>query len=331
VVDLATDYMGLRLRNPLVAAACPISQTVAGIRRLADSGVAAVVVFSLFEEQLRPAGDAGAAQRAGAGGSPAYLPPVAESLRPQEYLRLLEQAAAAVDIPIIGSLNGVTPGGWARYAQSMQQAGASAIELNMYWLPGSAQMSGPAAGQRHVEVLARVKEAVTVPVAVKLSPHLVPAGEVALSLDAAGVDGLVLFNRFLQPDIDPDTLTVVPTLDLSAPAEGRLPRTWIALLRNRVHASLAGTTGVEDSADVVKYLLAGADVVMTASALLRHGPEHAGRLLQGVAEWMAVKEFESVSAMRGLLSVPPGADDSATVRTGYVNVLETAKFSYSRW
>jgi dihydroorotate dehydrogenase (fumarate) len=213
----------------------------------------------------------------------------------------------------------------------MQDAGASAIELNIGWMPGDPQQSGRDVEQRHVEVLSQVKAAVTVPVAVKLSPYVGSVGEVALRLDAAGADGLVLFNRFLQPDIDPDTLTVVPTLELSSPAEGRLPRTWIALLRNRVRASLAATTGVEGPADVVKYLLAGADVVMTASALLRHGPEHVDTLLCGLAEWMASKEFDSVSSVRGMLSVPADSDQAAYGRAGYVNVLETAKFSYSRW
>jgi dihydroorotate dehydrogenase (fumarate) len=320
VPDLVTDYLGLRLRNPLVAAASPLSQTVDGVRRLADAGLAAVVVYSLFEEQLRDA----------AAGS-AYPPGDVEHLSPREYLGLLERASSAVDLPVIGSLNGVTVGGWwGRYARAMQEAGASAIELNVPWMPGPRLSEGDVE-QRHVDVLAQVKDVVTVPVAVKLSPYAIASGDVVLRLDAAGADGLVLFNRYLQPDIDPDTVTVVPTLELSSPAEGRLPRTWIALLRRRVRASLAATTGVESSADVVKNLLAGADVVMTASALLRHGVEHAGTLLAGLTEWMAGKQFDSVGSFRGLLSVPPDADRAAHLRAGYVDVLETAKFSYSRW
>jgi dihydroorotate dehydrogenase (fumarate) len=311
-MDLATDYLGLRLRNPLVASSSPLSQTVDGIRRLADAGIAAVVVFSLFEEQLR--------DRA-----------VAENTSPREYLTLLARATAAVDMPVIGSLNGVTPGGWVRYARAMQEAGASAIELNVYNVPGDPRLSGRDIEQRHVDVLTQVKAAVTVPVAVKLSPYFSSAGEVAVRLAEAGADGLVLFNRFLQPDIDPDTVTVVPTLELSSPAEGRLPRTWIALLRRRVSVSLAATTGVDGSADVVKYLLAGADVVMTASALLRHGVDNVGTLLDGLTEWMGWKGFDSVGAVRGILSVPPDSDEAGYARAGYVNVLETAKFSYSRW
>ena len=186
----------------------------------------------------------------------------------------------------------------------MQDAGAAAIELNIYYLPGDPHISGRDVEQRHLEVLSLVKDAVTVPVAVKLSPHFSSTGEIALALDQAGADGLVLFNRFLQPDIDPETLTVVPTVGLSNPAEGLLPRIWIALLHGRVRASLAATTGVESPADVAKYLLAGADVVMSTSALLRHGPEHATTLLNGLTAWMTRKGFASIQDVRGMLAVP---------------------------
>ena len=217
---------------------------------------------------------------------------------------------------MIGSLNGVTPGGWADYARAMQDAGAAAIELNIYYLPGDPRISGRDVEQRHVDVLTRVKDAVSVPVAVKLSPYFSSTGEMALRLDEAGADALVLFNRFLQPDIDPETLAVVRQIRLSSPAEARLPRTWIALLHGRVRASLAATTGVETSADVAKYLLAGADVVMTASALLRHGPEHATVLLDGLSDWMARKEFAAVDELRGMLAVPPGTDEAALRASG---------------
>ena len=181
-------------------------------------------------------------------------------------------------MPVIASLNCVTPTGWSGYAREMQDAGAAAVELNIYSLPGDPQISGRDIEQRHLDVLEGVKDAVTVPVAVKLSPYLSSIGEVALRLDGAGANALVLFNRFLQPDIDPELLAIVPSVNLSAPAEGRLPRTWIALLRGRVSASLAATTGVEVPADVARYLLAGADVVMTTSALLRHGPQYADNI-----------------------------------------------------
>jgi dihydroorotate dehydrogenase (fumarate) len=336
-MDLSTAYMGLALRNPLVASASPLSQTVDGVRRLADAGVGAVVLYSLFEEQLRREA-AENARLADAGTesfaeSLSYFPAAAdEEDGSRPYLSLLERAAAAVDVPVIGSLNGVTPSGWADYGRAMQDAGAAAIELNIYYLPGDPHISGRDVEQRHVDVLTRVRDAVSVPVAVKLSPHFSSTGEMALRLDEAGADALVLFNRFLQPDIDADTLSVVPQFGLSRPAEARLPRTWIALLYGRVRASLAATTGVETSADVAEFLLAGADVVMTASALLRHGPEYATVLLDGLSEWMAWKEFATVDEVRGMLAVPADTDETAYERAGYVAALRDAnKGFYGPW
>ena len=335
-MDLSTDYMGLALRNPLVASASPMSQTVDRVRRLADAGVGAVVLFSLFEEQLlREA--ALNAQLADAGTesfpeSLSYFPAAAEQEPgPRRYLSLLERAVAAVDVPVIGSLNGVTPGGWADYARAMQDAGAAAIELNIYYIPGDPHITGREVEQRHIDILSRVKDAVTVPVAVKLSPYFSSAGEMALRLDEAGADGLVLFNRFLQPDIDPETLAVVPAVDLSSPAEARVPRTWISILCQRVRASLAATTGVEGPADVAKYLLAGADVVMTASSLIRHGPGHATVLLDGLADWMARKGYASVDDVRGLLAVPAGTDQAAYERAGYVRAMRDANGAHRPW
>ena len=333
-MDLATSYLGLSLRNPLVASASPLSNTVDGVRRLADAGVGAVVLYSLFEEQVRRE-MAENARLAEAGTevfaeSLSYFPAkveedsAAEDAVPRRYLSLLERAAAAVDVPVIGSLNGVTPGGWTSYARAIQDAGAAAIELNIYYIPGDPRTTGRDVEQRHVDILCRVKDAVTVPVAVKLSPYFSSAGEMALRLDEAGADGLVLFNRFLQPDIDPETLAVVPAVDLSSPAEARVPRTWISILCQRVRASLAATTGVEGPADVAKYLLAGADVVMTASSLIRHGPGHATVLLDGLADWMARKGYASVDDVRGLLAVPADTDQAAYERAGYVRAMRDA-------
>jgi dihydroorotate dehydrogenase (fumarate) len=336
-MKLSTDYMGLALRNPLVASPSPLSNTVDGVRRLADAGVGAVVLHSLFEEQmLREAAynarlvDAGTESFAE---SLSYFPAAAEEAPgPHRYLSLLERAAAAVDVPVIASLNGVTPGSWANYAQAMENAGAAAIELNVYDVPGDLHISGRDVEERHIDVLTRVKKAVAVPIAVKLSPYFSSTGEMALRLDEAGADGLVLFNRFLQPDIDTETLTLGPAVSLSSPAEARLPRTWIALLCGRVQAALAATTGVEDAGDVAKYLLAGADVVMTASALLRHGPEHATVLLDGLSDWMARKEFAAVDEFRGLLSVPPDGDQVGHERAGYVSAMRAANSSvYGSW
>ena len=289
--------------QPLVASASPLSQTVEGIRRLADAGIGAVVLYSQFEEQLGdeqlPDGHQSAAE--GPDG-----PQRAEQLSPREYLALLEQARSAVDVPIIGSLNGATAGGWVRHARAMQDAGASAVELNVYWIrdpdsrrarsrPGTSMCCPPS--RRRSPCPSRSSSARS-----SSRPARWPC-----DWTPRGADGLVLFNRFLQPDIDPDTLKLVPTLELSSPAEAGLARTWISLLRQRVRGSLGATTGVEDAADVAKYLLAGADVVMTASALLRHGVGHVGTLLAGLHEWMTWKGFDSVDSVRGLLSVP--ADD----------------------
>ena len=331
-MDLTTDYLGLPLRNPLVASASPLSQTVAGVKRLAAAGVGAVVLPSLFEEQLRREAEQDA-QMAEAGTesfaeSLTYLPSLAgDEAGSRRYLSLLQRAVAAVDIPVIASLNGVTAGGWVEHATAMQHAGAAAIELSIYYLPGDPQTTGRDVEQRHIDILSRVKSAVSVPVAVKLSPYFSSTGEIALRLDQAGADGLVLFNRFMQPDIDLETLTTTAGIHLSSPTEARLPRAWIALLRGQVRASLAASTGVEDSGDVAKYLLAGADVVMTTSALLRHGPERARVLLDGLAVWMSRKGFTAVRDFRGLLRAP--AEDPATYeRAGYLTAILAATRRY---
>ena len=335
-MDLSTRYLGLELRNPLVASASPLSNTVDGARRLADGGVGAIVLYSLFEEEL----DREAARNAML--ADAGTESFAESLSffpenagdrpgPGRYLSLLERAVAAVDVPVMASLNGVTAGGWTDYATALAGAGAAAIELTIYHLPGDPLVPARDLEQRLVEVLTSVKATVSVPVAVKLSPYFSSIGEMAQRLDQAGADGLVLFNRFLQPDIDPETLTVTTGFGLSSPAEARLPRAWIALLAGRVSASLAATTGVEDMADVARYLLAGADVVMTASALLRHGPGYAGVLLRELGAWMDRKGFGSLAELRGLLSVPAGTDEAAYERAGYVTVLQAANRGHGPW
>jgi len=337
VTDLSTKYMGLALRNPLVASPSPLSHTLDGIRRLADGGVGAVVMFSLFEEQLRER----AVRTSRLVDDPAesfpealdYFPAmVEEDPGPRGYLDLLERAVATVDVPVIASLNGISPEAWADYARAMQEAGAAAIELNIYYLPADPEISGPDVEQRHVDVFQRVKAAVTVPVAVKLKPYFSSPGAIALRLDEAGADGLVLFNRFLYPDIDLDDLAVRPMVDLSSPADARISRTWIALLRGKVRASLAATTGVEVPGDLVRYLLAGADVVMTTSALLRHGPEYATELLDGLSSWMSYKGFETVDELRGMLSAPDISDRAAYERAGYVTAMRAANAGgYAPW
>jgi dihydroorotate dehydrogenase (fumarate) len=337
MMDLATSYMGLSLRNPLVASPSPLSYTLDGVRRLADGGVGAIVLFSLFEEQLREEALRNAelldGRSEGFAEALDYLPAiVTDDVGPRSYLSLLKRAVATVDVPVIASLNGVTAEGWTDYARAMQDAGAAAIELNVYYVPGDPRISGRDVEQRHLEVLQRVKAVVTVPVAVKLSPYFSSVGDMALRLDEAGADALVLFNRFLAPDIDPEQMAVVPHVNLSSPADGRLPRAWIALLRRSVSASLAATSGVEVPADVAGYLLAGADVVMTTSALLRHGPGYATDLLAGLSAWMSRKGFESIEELRGLLAAPAVADQAEGARAGYVAAMRAANTgAYAPW
>ena len=232
---------------------------------------------------------------------------------------------------MIASLNGVTAGGWTGYAAALEKAGAAAIELNIYQPLGDPLLTGRDAEQRHVDIVTSVKAAVRVPVAVKLHPYFSSIGEMAHRLDSAGADGLVLFNRFLQPDIDPESLAVSAGVGLSHPAEARLPRAWIALLAGRVRACLAATTGVADATDVARYLLAGADAVMTASALLRHGPMYAADMLEGLAGWMSRKGFSTLADVRGLLAVPADAHESARERAGYVSALRAANIGTGQW
>lgn len=334
MTDLTTSYLGLPLRTPLVASASPATQGVDRVRALADVGVGAVVLPSLFEEQvtreqLRDLALTEAHENA-FGEAMTYLPrsPAAGPNGATRHLRVVEQTASAVDIPVIASLNGSTSGGWVRFARSLADAGAAAVELNVYVVPGDPATSGRDVEDLHVEILEQVREVVTVPVAVKLSPYFSATGELATRLDRAGADGLVLFNRFLQPDVDTETLQVTTGIDLSSPAEGRLARTWIAILHHRVRASLAATTGVEDARDVAAYLLAGADVVMTASALLRHGIGHAAVLLGGLEDWMRRHDLAGVQDVRGRLAVPADVDTAAHGRAGYVAALEEARRTY---
>ncbi len=334
IPDLTTTYLGLRLRNPVVASAGPLSQSVDGVRALADGGVGAIVLYSLFEEQLRheAARDVLIAKmhEESFAESLSYFPTVDEpdaglSFR---YLSLLERAVAAVDVPVVASLNGSTLGSWTGTARQLQEAGAAAIELNIYLVPGDVTTRGRDVEDAHVEILGAVKEAVSIPVAVKLSPFISSIGELAVRLDEAGADGLVLFNRFVQPDVDIESLSVRSGFELSMPTEGRLSRTWLAVLRGKVQASLAGTTGVDTADDVVKYLLAGADVAMSTSALVRRGPDYAQVLVDGLSNWLARKEFDSVDSIRGGLAVPTDIDATGFQRAGYVSALEKAKHVY---
>lgn len=334
--DLSTTYLGLPLRNPLVASAGPLTQSADGFAALAQGGVGAIVMYSLFEEQLRHEAaidmmleDEHAESFAE---SLSYFPTMEPSSvgLSARYVELLSRGIeAAGDVPVIASLNGTTLGSWVEFAQDLADAGAAALELNIYLVPGDVGITGREVEDRHVEILAGVKNAVDIPVAVKLSPYFSSIGAMAHRLVDAGADGLVLFNRFLQPEIDIETLQVEAGVTLSRSVEGRLPRTWIAALRGRINASLAHTTGVENGEDLIRSLLAGADVVMTTSALLRRGTGYSGELIAELTDWLIRKEFDSVSAMRGLLAVPAEADHAAYERAGYLAALEKAKQTYA--
>lgn len=331
--DLTTTYLGLTLRNPVVASAGPLSQTVDGVRGLADAGVGAVVMYSLFEEQIRREAEEQAELEAAHEESYAealsYFPniPIVQADGADPYLRLVEAAAKAIDVPLIASLNGANLGSWTGMARRLQDAGAAAVELNIYYVAGDLSLTGPEVEQRHLDILAAVRQSLDIPVAVKLSPYFSSIGHLCQQLDRAGADGLVLFNRFLQPDIDVDRVTVSSGVTLSSPIEARLPRTWIAVLRGKVRASLAATTGVETAEDVVKYVLAGADVVMTTSALVRHGAGYATVLIDGLEAWLTGRGLD-LDRARGLLSVPADAHADVYERAGYVAALEKAKSTY---
>ena len=327
-MDLATSYMGLALKTPFVASASPLSENLDTIRRLEDNGAAAVVMFSLFEEQIRH--DRNALEHFlevgtdSYGESLSYFPDVADyDVGPGQYLELLRKASEAVDIPIIASLNGTTERGWVDFARDMQQAGAQGIELNVYYIPTEMSRTGARVEQQYLDVLRAVRNAVSLPVAIKVGPYFSSFGHMAGQLDAAGADAIVLFNRFYQPDFDIEERTVVPSLALSSPAEIRLPLLWIALLYGRVKASLAATTGVHSHVEAIKYLMAGADVVMSTSALLQQGPAFLSRLVSDVSGWMYRKGYTSVSQLRGSMSQQSIPDSGAFVRGNYIRVLES--------
>jgi dihydroorotate dehydrogenase (fumarate) len=332
-MDLRTTYMGLDLEHPLVASASPLSSDLDGIRRLEDGGASAIVLFSLFEEQIRHETAALAhLTEAGTESFPealSYFPELDDyTVGPDSYLDLIRRSAEAADIPIVASLNGVTNEGWVDYARQMQDAGAKALELNVYHIASDLAETGREVEERYLGVLRRVKSAVTVPVAMKLSPFFSAMGDMASQFDATGADALVLFNRFYQPDFDLDKLEVKPNLDLSTPAEIRLPLLWIAVLYGRVNCSLAATTGVHGRDEVLKYLMAGADAVMSTSALLKNGPAHIQTLVDGLSEWMQRRGYESVRQMKGSMSQKNVADPQAFERANYIKVLESYKNPY---
>jgi len=311
-MNLNTTYMGLALKNPLVIASSPVTQNLDNLRRAADAGAAAAVMFSLFEEQIEKPG-----------AEHPYFPEEHDYFaNPDAYFKLLNKAVKSTDIPIIGSLNGVTTKGWKPYARKVEEAGAQGLEINIYHVAANPEESGSDIEKRHLDILHAVKSAIKIPVAMKLNPGFSSLGHMATQFDKAGADALVLFNRFYQPDIDLAAMEIEPTLDLSTAAEIRLPLRWIAMLHGRLNASLAGACGVQSGKEVVKFLLTGADAVMTASALLRNGPEYIATLIQELEIWMADNAYESVDQFKGSMSQKTVSNPEEFERANYIKVLE---------
>jgi dihydroorotate dehydrogenase (fumarate) len=330
MLDLTTKYLGLKLRTPLVPSASPLSQEIDSIRRLEDAGASAVVLYSLFEEQLRQEtmeldhhlneGTDSFAE------SLSFFPQPGEfRLGPEGYLNHIRRAKEAVHIPVIASLNGATVGGWTSYAKQIEQAGADALECNIYSIPTDMDVPGVEVEQTYIDILKAVKSAVTIPVTVKLSPFFSSMANMAKQLDCAGANGLVLFNRFYQPDIDIEELEIKPNVLLSTPQALRLPLTWIGILYGRVQASLAATSGVHGPEDVIKLLMVGADVTMLCSTLLRNGISHLRYIEHGLVDWMEKHEYESVQQMKGSMSQLRCADPSAFERAQYMKAVKSVQ------
>ncbi|MBP6316854.1 MAG: dihydroorotate dehydrogenase-like protein [Rubrivivax sp.] len=327
-VDLSTRYLGLPLKHPIVASASPLTGSIDSLRRLQDAGVAAVVLPSLFEEQIEHEEMAthnlmmyGAELSPEAHG---FFPEMQNyPTGPDRYLKLIQEAKHALSVPVIASLNGHTPGGWTNIARQFQDAGADAIELNVYFLAASVDDTSAEVEQRYVDLVASVTQQVGIPVAVKVAPYFSAMANMAARLHKAGAAGLVLFNRFLQPDITLDELEVAPHLVLSTSDELRLALRWIAILRGRVGASLAATGGAHTPEDVLKLLLAGADCVMLASSLLTRGPGHVEALVRGVQDWLSDREYSSVAQMKGSLSQQACPDPDAFERANYMRALQS--------
>lgn len=325
-MDLSAQYLGLPLRSPLVASASPLTGSIDHLRRLEDAGAAAVVLPSLFEEDITHESDSlhqhltqGTDSYAE---SLSYFPDPDElTLSPEQYLNLIARAKQALDIPVIASLNGIHLGSWTRYAQQMAQAGADALELNIYWIPTDPELPGGQVEDRYVEILAAVRETISLPVAVKLSPYFSNLAHLVARLDLAGARGLVLFNRFYQPDLDIDRLEVRPQVMLSTPFAMRLPMRWIAILYGRVRADLAATSGIHHAVDVIKMTMAGAQATMLCSALLKRGIDHLAVIEHQLREWLVEHEYESLTQMRGSLSQQHCPDPGAFERAQYLRAL----------
>ena len=330
-MNLTTRYLGLTLRNPVVASPIPANAELGHLKALEDAGVGAVVLPSLFEEQLM----AQAAQMdtflaESTANNPeaenGYLPETAlegpYGVGPDSYLNLVRQAKASLGVPVVASLNGATPSGWTSYASQIEEAGADALELNIYYVPVDIALSSTAVEQRYLDVLAAVRRTVKIPVVVKMPPYFSSIGAMAQRFVDAGANGLVVFNRYLQPDIDLVKMQLSSELELSNPTEMRLSLLWTAVLAGNLNCSLAGSIGVETSDEVVKYLLAGSDVVMTASAILRHGPGYVKKLVDGLDEWCEARGVESLDRIRGVMSRKRLRKPGVYERANYIHLIE---------
>jgi dihydroorotate dehydrogenase (fumarate) len=336
-MNLTTEYLGMKLRTPLVMSACgPLSEEIDNIKRAEDAGAGAAVMYSLFEEQLRlethelhhhmTQGTESFAE------SLTYFPePPQFHLGPDGYLNHIRRAKEAVDIPVIASLNGATPGGWTDFARQIEQAGADALELNIYYIPTDLNLPGSAVEQKYIDILKAVRAVVKIPVAVKLSARFSNIANIVNRLDEAGANGFVLFNRFYQPDIDLETLEVRPRVLLSTPHAMRLPLRWIAILHGRVKADLAATSGIHTGQDVIKMLMVGANVTMLCSVLLKHGIERLATIEDEMRQWMEQHEYDSVRQMRGSMSQLHCPDPSTYERAQYMRAITDFRPDKSHW
>jgi dihydroorotate dehydrogenase (fumarate) len=328
MLDLSTTYLGLKLKNPLVASAGPYCRDIGNILKLEDAGVSAVVLHSLFEEQINL--ESNELDRylsfntEAYAESLSYFPDMAGyNIGPEGYIEHIRKAKEAVDIPVIGSLNGISTGGWIKYAKMIEEAGADALELNIYYVPANLELTGAQVEKIYTDLVAHIKASVKIPVAVKLSPHFSSVPNIAKQLDDCGADGLVLFNRFYQPDLDLEKLEVVPNLVLSNSHELLLRLHWVGLLCGNIKADMAITGGVHTAEDVVKCMMVGGKVAMMTSALLRHGLDYVQTLQTNLVEWMTDHEYESIHQMQGSMCYKNVAEPTAFVRANYMKVLSS--------
>ena len=326
MIDLSTNYLGLRLKNPIVVSASPLSEKLENFPRMRDAGASAIVMYSLFEEQIEAESEnIDSALEYGANSyaeSTSYLPDMPKyHIGPDRYLDLLQKAKKSVDIPIIASLNGNSRGGWTQYAQYMEEAGADALELNIFNFPTDPSITGQQLEDSYVELVRSIRKCIKIPISVKIGPYFTSLANFARRLSDAGADGLVIFNRFYQPDFDLEELEVTPNLVLSSPHELRLRLHWAAILYHQVEIYLAITGGVHDATDVLKSMMAGANVAMMTSALLKYGIEHIGVVLSGMEAWMEEHEYTSIKQMRGSMSLVNVEDPTAFLRGNYLKML----------